>query len=134
MSDCLANTALLIDDNDIDRFIHKKLLLHHKICEEIIECSSGREALDLLNSMHSEGKLPELILLDLMMPEMDGFQFLTHYDRLSTKFDKKPLLYMVSSTEDDYDLQRSRQNPHIIKLLHKPLLPATLMQSIKTRF
>lgn len=133
MSDCLVNTALLIDDNEIDRFIHSKLLLHHRICQEIIECSSGREGLDTLSRLNEAGKMPQLILLDLMMPEMDGFQFLTHYERLTQSFNEKPMLFMVSSTEDETDLQRSRQNRHIIKLLHKPLLPDTLAHNIKTR-
>lgn len=134
MSDCLVKTALLIDDNEIDRFIHSKLLLHHRICENVIECDSGREGLDKLSELNKAGELPDLILLDLMMPEMDGFQFLSHYDRQVSKYHTTPLLYMVSSTEDESDLQRSKKNKHIIKLLHKPLLPDTLAKSIKTRF
>lgn len=125
--------VLLIDDNEIDRFIHKKLLKHNAIGEEVEECENGKEALKFLQEKVKAGNMPDLILLDLMMPEMDGFEFLAHYDHLIKGVEHRPLLFMVSSTEDDYDLKRSRKNPHIIKLLHKPLVTSSLIDSIKTR-
>lgn len=127
----MVGKVLIIDDNESDRFIHRKLLEHHRVSQDIVETSSGREALDLLEKVAGTGEEPALILLDLMMPGMNGFEFLQHYHRVKPTFKKAPLLFMVSSTEDDSDLRRSRENEHIIKLLHKPLLPATLIDQIK---
>ncbi len=133
MSDFILDKCLLIDDTLVDRFIHSKLLTHHKIAASIDECSSGKEGLVYLESAIIAGKVPDLILLDLMMPEMDGFEFLRPYHSLVAKSTKKPFLFMVSSTEDERDLNRAKANEHIIKLLRKPLRTDYLIELIKTR-
>tara|TARA_R110001592_G_scaffold138225_1_gene356955 strand:- start:73933 stop:74337 length:405 start_codon:yes stop_codon:yes gene_type:complete len=133
MSDFILDKCLLIDDTMIDRFIHGKLLGHYKIAQSIDECSGGKEALVYLEAAIISGNVPDLILLDLMMPEMDGFEFLRPYHTLIGKSAKKPLLFMVSSTEDERDINRAKANNHIIKLLRKPLRPEYLIDLIKTR-
>src|SRR5215470_16881723 len=79
---------------------------------EIIGAANGREALDHLAS---SAELPRLILLDLMMPEMDGYQF-----RAAQKHDPKissiPVLLMTARGEldgrtDDLDAQGSLKKP-----------------------
>jgi CheY-like chemotaxis protein len=133
MSDFILDKCLLIDDTVVDRFIHGKLLSHYKVAASIDECSSGKEGLVYLESTIIAEKVPDLILLDLMMPEMDGFEFLRPYNSLVTKFKKKPLLFMVSSTEDERDISRAKANEHIVKLLRKPLRPDYLVELIKTQ-
>jgi len=133
MNDFILDRCLLIDDTLVDRYIHGKLLTHHKVAASIDECSSGKEGLVYLESSIVARKVPDLILLDLMMPEMDGFEFLRPYNTLIAKSEKKPMLFMVSSTEDERDITRAKANYHIIKLLRKPLRPEYLIQLIKTQ-
>lgn len=114
--------VLLVDDNEIDLKINAKLISLNKLFDEIVICRSGNEALDYLNSQFEENKLiPTFILLDIQMPEMDGFEFLDRYKELSKTIKDSCTIAMLSSTLDFGDIKRAEANPHVVKLLKKPL-------------
>jgi CheY-like chemotaxis protein len=114
--------VLLIDDNEIDLKINAKLISLANLFEEIIIRQSGEEALDYLNKYVQTDRMPDFILLDIQMPEMDGFEFLEHYKN----FPEKCPVAMLSSTLDFGDIQRAEANPLVVKLLKKPLSPKEL--------
>jgi len=119
--------VMLIDDNEIDLKINSKLISLSNLFQEIIICQSGEEALDYLSRhMNDDDKLPNFILLDIQMPEMDGFEFLEEYKKFSTTLTDKCPVAMLSSTLDFGDTQRAEANPYVIKLLKKPLSPKEL--------
>ncbi|AEV34485.1 CheY-like receiver domain-containing protein [Owenweeksia hongkongensis DSM 17368] len=125
------NLVMLIDDSHTDRFIHKKLLEIYSIGKEVIEFSGAREAIDYLNDAKNEGnKLPDVILLDVLMPEMNGFDFLTSIKSVYPKLVKPPVIYMLSSTDDESDLKRARSIKMVQKLLRKPFSPETLIKAL----
>lgn len=120
-------TALLIDDNEIDNFINKKLLLKTKFALDIIETKSAINALEYLNlNVDNLDNLPGIIFLDIMMPVMDGFEFLEEYDKLPDVIKKKCRIIMLSSTESFKDLNRANSNKHVYKFLNKPLTEPVL--------
>lgn len=115
--------VMLIDDNEVDLKINAKLINLANLFEEIVICRSGEEALDYLNKYVSTPHLlPDFILLDIQMPEMDGFEFLEYYK----DFPEKRPVAMLSSTLDFGDIKKAEANPYVIKLLKKPLAPAEL--------
>lgn len=120
--------VMLIDDNEIDLKINSKIISLTKLFEEIIICQSGEESLDYLNKyINKPEKLPDFILLDIQMPEMDGFEFLDHYKRLPKNFTSKCPVAMLSSTLDFGDIKRAEANVYVVNLLKKPLLPTELL-------
>lgn len=122
---------MLVDDNMIDRLVHRRLLEIHKIGNVISEFDSGITALDYLKENRSDkDKIPDLILLDIMMPGMGGFDFMVHLANLLDQFDKAPLVYMLSSTNDESDIRKVRNDPHVIKMLSKPFSPNVLKNSL----
>jgi len=124
--------VMLIDDNEIDLKINSKIISLAKLFEEIIICHSGEESLDYLNKHISQPeKLPDFILLDIQMPEMDGFEFLDHYKRLPKSFTNKCPVAMLSSTLDFGDIKRAEANVYVVKLLKKPLIPNELAALIR---
>ncbi len=122
---------MIVDDNATDRFIHKKLLNIYKIGNAVLEFSSGKGALDFFReNVSSSEKLPDLILLDVLMPEMGGFDFLFHLESMEQDLAKMPIVYMLSSTDDELDLRQSRNIPMVKRLLRKPFSPEALIKAI----
>jgi adenylate cyclase len=81
--------ALVVEDNLTDSEMMRRLLVGEGW--EVMVASNGREALERLKSEH-----PNLILLDLMMPEMDGFEFLAEF-RKSAKFASTPVIVVTAA-------------------------------------
>ncbi len=119
--------ALLIDDNDIDNFINKKLLVKTRFALDIVEKKSASSALDYLRSAKEmKEELPDIIFLDIMMPVMDGFDFLDEFDTLSDEIKTHSKIIMLSSTESFKDLNRANSNKYVHKFLNKPLTEMVL--------
>ncbi len=122
---------MIVDDNATDRFIHKKLLSIYKIGNSVIEFASGKGALDFFReNISSQEKLPDLILLDVLMPEMGGFDFLFHLESMEQDLAKAPIVYMLSSTDDESDLRQSRNIAMVRRMLRKPFSPEALIKAI----
>ena len=114
--------VILIDDNEIDLKINAKLISLSKLFSEIIICKSADEALTYLtNEFEKKEVIKTFILLDIQMPEMNGFEFLIHYKHLPKSILEHCLLAMLSSTLDFGDIKKAEANLHVTKLLKKPL-------------
>jgi len=119
--------VMLIDDNEVDLKINSKIINISKLFDEIIICHSGDEALTYLNKhIDDEQNLPDFILLDIQMPEMDGFEFLEIFKKFPDRLKEKCLITILSSTLDFGDIKKAEANPYVIKLLKKPLFPKEL--------
>jgi len=103
------NSILLIDDDTATNFISKKLIKKAEITEHIETFSNGKQALDYLTKSGKYEKIdaeypkPQLILLDINMPVMDGWEFAEAFSRLNTyqKGQIKIILLTSSLNPDD---------------------------------
>jgi CheY-like chemotaxis protein len=119
--------VMLIDDNEVDLKIHTKIISITRLFENVQQCNSGEEAiLYLQKNLNDPEKLPCFILLDIQMPDMDGFAFLDNYKRFPDKIKDNISIAMLSSTLDFGDIQRAEANAYVVKLLKKPLNPMEL--------
>lgn len=121
--------VLLIDDNNIDLKINYKIIRLSGFFEEIVSCQSGQEGIDYINENLGSPELwPDFILLDIQMPEMDGFEFLEIYKNFPQAFLSHCKLAILSSTLDFGDIKKAEANPLVLKLLKKPLYPNELQE------
>lgn len=114
-------TFLLIEDNLIDQLITTKLLKNTFGNYSFNIVSDGKEGMDWLYKFNYTSNDQLIILLDIKMPKMDGFEFLMHYDVLPDELKKKTQIFMLSSTLDPNDLKRADENCYVKKLFSKPL-------------
>jgi CheY-like chemotaxis protein len=116
------NLVALIDDDEIVKFIGAKVIESTHLVNKIKTFSNGEEAIDFLKSnSKNPDQLPEIILLDLNMPIMDGFEFLEKYILLEPKLGKKITIYIVSSSMSPTDIERINQISEVSDYIIKPI-------------
>ena len=118
----LYSKVMLIDDNSLDNFVNKKLLETGQFADEIICYESPMEALAFIKKA-TLNELPEIIFLDIMMPGMDGFQFLDELTKLSATHQDAMKIIMLSTSDSFKDLNRANKSVLVKKFLNKPLTP-----------
>lgn len=117
----------IIDDNQIDILISRKLLLKNKADIEIQEYSHAQQALDDITA--ADTSQPDIILLDLNMPEMDGWDFLEALKTAQVQSDLK--IYVLTSSLDDRDRTRANNYQVVEGYLTKPLNDAIIQGILK---
>jgi CheY-like chemotaxis protein len=123
-------TACIIDDDPIFVFAAKRMMHLANFCESFMIFHNGKKALESLEPLMRSGEnLPEIILLDLNMPVMDGWQFLDQFVQIPTK--KKTTIYIVTSSVDPEDLNRAKSYEAVTNYLVKPINIDTLTEILK---
>jgi CheY-like chemotaxis protein len=122
MSTARYPVVMLVDDNELDNFINKKLLENEKFADSVLVHQSAQSALDEIRKLESSpDKLPHIIFLDIMMPHMDGFGFLDEVSKMGEQVKKHSKIIMLSTSESFKDLNRANQSKYVFKFLNKPL-------------
>ncbi|MCQ2006415.1 response regulator [Rhizobium sp. NRK18] len=121
MAEYALGQVLLIDDSSADNFLAKRVLKAAGIASKVTSFLSGDEALVHLSQA---GREPvDLILLDVNMPRMDGFDFAAEYRHLDDALKARNLFLMVSSELSMGDERRLKSEPAIDAVIAKPLDP-----------
>lgn len=113
--------VLIIEDNPIDVFINTRVIQQSGLSKEVIALQSAREALEFLTQQAVNSKLPDLIFLDIRMPDLDGFEFLEEFSELPQRVLELCKIVMLSSTIDPFELEKARSSPFVLAFIPKPL-------------
>jgi CheY-like chemotaxis protein len=127
-------SIFIVDDDEVYKFIAKKIIEINELADNVLTFSDGEKAYNYITE--NKGKpdlLPDIILLDINMPIMDGFLFIEEYVKLKHEINKEIAIYMVTSSVDPIDLERSKKYTDIKGFISKPISAEVLEKIFRTQ-
>lgn len=118
MTEVTIKKTYIIDDDSIFVFVLKKLLEKHHNFGEVVAFKDGNQALEILFSGDNVD-LPCVVLLDLNMPLLDGWQFLEHLENI--ELHDQLSVFIMSSSIDTRDIEKSKQYSIVKDFISKPI-------------
>lgn len=109
---------IIIEDNLIDQFVTKKLLKKGLDVNPLYIANNGKEGLEWL--LKHQNNQPLIIILDIQMPIMNGFQFLDEFERLAEDVKDKIEIFVLSSTLDTDEIKKVKENKYVSAFWNKP--------------
>lgn len=109
---------VLIEDNLIDQFVTKKLLKKGLDVNPLFIANNGKEGIDWLIKNPNHKSL--VILLDIQMPIMNGFEFLEEFSTLTEDLKNKIKIFVLSSTLDSDEIKKAKENKYVSDFWNKP--------------
>lgn len=116
----------VIDDDTIYQFAVKFTLQKLGLAHQVVTFSNGDLAKE--NLIQDGQLLPDLILLDINMPIMDGWEFLEWYGTFKTNLPRPIPIFMVSSSIDPNDIAKAKAFPEVLNYISKPLTEGCFYQ------
>lgn len=118
----IGKTIWVIDDDPIYQIIMKKIILKSGIFSTTQSFTNGREAIDSLKkNITGNQNFPDIILLDIEMPVLDGWGFIDEISRLKPKINTVLNIYISSSSIAIDDRERAKNSPDILGYMCKPI-------------
>jgi CheY-like chemotaxis protein len=125
--------TLLVDDDKTTNFANQMLLEDMDVTERILVAHNGKEAIDIIKKECEAGYCPGLILLDINMPVMNGFEFLDAYEKLEVSHKQSVVIVMLTTSLNPKDLEQLKESS-IQRLLNKPLTEQMIQELLQKHF
>ena len=126
------NCILLVDDNTDDNIFHQIILKKMDIVNRIDIVLNGLEALVYLKK---ENQMPpELILLDINMPKMNGWEFLEQYKHLNARQKARVVIMILTTSANPDDLKKAKEIKEVTGFETKPLSEEIMTEILNKHF
>jgi len=123
----MLNNVLLLDDDDVYNFLNKSLVEISGIAQEVKTSKSPIEVIENLKAAKVDW-VPDIIFLDIMMPDMNGHQFLEAFENLPLEISGHTKIAMLSSSLDPDDREKSFKCKAVVDFIEKPLNEVKLLK------
>ena len=125
------NNIWIVDDDDIYTRLLKKSIAKLNLASTVNSFENGKVALESLHEqLDSNGSVPDVILLDVNMPVVDGWGFIEEYSEISTTALSNTDVYFVSSSIASEDRQKAVKYKEVKDYIVKPIDAITLVKII----
>ncbi|MEO9890970.1 response regulator [Aurantibacter sp.] len=128
-------TVLLVDDDSISNLLNTVFINKLNLNADIIATENGKQGMDVILNKENPLQTPCLLLLDINMPTMDGWQFLEQYEKsVSQELKDDIAIVMLTISEEQSDEVKAKQNPHVKEFVRKPLSEKSVTKLVTTHF
>lgn len=119
---------IVIDDSALDCFIAEKMIKHTGKCEDVRSFTTAEEALKYIEGSYDENAtLKTVIILDILMPVMDGFAFVEEFETLPQKMKDQYIIVALTSSMNKHDTDKIVSYDEVKTLLDKPITAEALI-------
>jgi CheY-like chemotaxis protein len=122
-----------VDDDPVNNFLNQRLLENLAVADQLLVALNGQEAFALLEAHCPDAACPALILLDVNMPVMNGFEFLHAYQQLPLEQKEAIVIIMLTTSLHPQDVERGEQL-NVAGFLSKPLTVEKVNGLLKQHF
>ena len=112
---------IVIDDSKLDCFIAEKIIKNTGKSESIKSFLQAKDALQYISTAPTDDHSHTIILVDIQMPVMNGFEFVEAFEELPTNITTHYTIYVISSSINENDLNRVHNFASVKQFLNKPL-------------
>lgn len=128
------NSILLIEDDSITNFINERLLRKLEIADDIKTASNGLEAISIIqDSVLNQQSSPSLIFLDINMPVMDGFEFLSEFKMLDIPNKDNVIVIVLTTSTNLSDIEKLKGSGNT-DFINKPLTKEKIQSILEKYF
>ncbi len=134
MVNYLVNKACVIDDDKLYISLIKMIIKKNQLAKDLLVFDNGKKAYDYFSKhLDLPASLPEIVLLDLNMPIMDGWEFLDLMEDHSDELAKSGVtINVVSSTINPVEVEKATEHSIVNKFLTKPISKEAMIKAFKT--
>jgi response regulator RpfG family c-di-GMP phosphodiesterase len=126
---------MLVDDNPDDNFFHEREIKKSNSEIVVIKKNTAMAALVYLKENKDVAfKLPDLILLDINMPGMNGWEFLKEYNLLAKELQSKVVIIMLTTSENSDDIRNAKSENYVSDFITKPMTKDVMNKITKKYF
>jgi two-component SAPR family response regulator len=112
---------IVIDDSKLDCFIAEKIIKNTGKSGSIRSFQQAKDALDFISTAPTDDQADTIVLVDIQMPLMNGFEFVEEFEKLPMSITSHYTIYIISSSINENDLSRVHNYPSVKQFLNKPL-------------